>query len=485
MLSSETSDISEDSPGTFSWLPSFLVDYHTSKIVVLKSPYLQVPHACLQILIIFYIVVYSLAYKLRFMGSEEVYSDADIALLKPMSNWLACTNSDFDCNLHVHASNTLAYCNNHTPFGIVFKHNVEHQRRVERCWQSDIHVTPGSKILVPTLISHLYQTWNTTQGDWMNDDLKEYYMQDIESFTLRFSHSFVTSLGVSRASMDMNGILESEAQKYKFAQGKLLKEYQEKHNVPDPWSTIPELEECGTEPSIDQTDSCSRTIWGNVISVKQLLNFVGIESLDNVREGMHGATYRQSGLGVNAYIDYRNDASVWDLFFFHGFSLSDLLGPPPFYRMEIKHEPLGKNFITNAEVTHPTKDGQIDLNKRLVQQQTGILVRVSSGGKILFGSARQFLLSAVSAVALLAVANLFVEKGLVKIYRKCAGMQHVSALYHVHKNESSKTEMEFLHRLEELQVEDPEAYHHLVNDDVVSELHRKESKGHHEPHDDE
>jgi hypothetical protein len=461
----------------YSWFPRCCTnyrcctDYYTTKVAVVRSPFLQLPNLCLQVLIAWFIVCYSLAYRLSFMDTATVHSDGDVTALKPMSNWGTCSNNDFDCNLDLGDADDLPYCSNSTPFGIVYMHGIKHNRRVRGCWQNDVHIAPAHTILVPTMISFLDQSWNNTRRDWLNDKVEEYYMQDIESFALRFRHGFVSSSGCKKSSMDMDGLLISEGnQRYSFKKGSELTREHAKQGKSDPWSSIASLGECGTDPNEgNASTSCSRTKWGNVISVKKLLQFIGVTSLDSNREGMRGATYRQSGLGINIYIGYHNDDSVWTRFFFHGGNLWDLSYPPTFYSLDIQREPMARDFVVESKVTHPSINGTINQYRRLVEQQTGILVRISSGGSLMFASVRHLMFSAISAFALFALAQLLVEQVLVRIYRRFGWLQHISTLYSLHKHEGSKTEEAIRDDLEQLKEEDPDAYRHLVKDEIVTE----------------
>jgi hypothetical protein len=460
-----------DGDGDSSVLPRFLTEYKTFKQVVIKSPFLQVPNVCLQVCIVFYIVAYRLGYNLRFMDELQVNADADMTVNKPMSNWATCHSSDFDCYLDLGDRKNTPYCANHTPFGVVVMHGIKHPRRVLRCWQNDVHIKTASRVLVPTMVSFLNQSWSAEAGHWMTDEVKEYYMQSIESFSLRFRHSFTTTTGLKMSSIDMNGRLSTEVGKYRFATGKSFEQHQKKHNVSDAWSSIPELEQCGTDPgqTSGQVTSCSRTLWGNVISVKKLLHYSGISSLDEPREGMDGATFRQSGLHINVHISYSNHDKVWERFFFHGLDVGSLLAPPPFYTLQITKPAMARDFVVESKVSHPTINGRIDMNQRLIEQETGILVTITAEGSILFASFNQLLLSVVSAVALLSLGQIVVERIIVKVYRHFENLAHVSTMFSVHKHEGSKSEKEFKDRVTWLKVNDSDAYHHLVHDDVVTD----------------
>lgn len=468
-----------------SWLPQCLSEYQTTKSVVIRSPYLQIPNMLLNAGILFYIVAISLGYNCRFMASEEAITDADMGTLKPMSNWGSCSNSDFDCNLAVGDESDLSYCSANKSFGVLYKHGEKFNRSVEGCWASDIHMEPASRIIVPTMISFLHQSWDSSKGDWLNDEVHEYYVQNIESFTVRFRHAFVTQSGMKKSSIDMDGILkassgtthhstgfnhDAKGEKYKFARGPKLAEHQEMYDESDPWSSIADLEQCGTDPSSTQYQnmSCSRTLWGNVISVKKLLEFAGIGSLDDEREGMGGATYRQAGLGIRARIVYQNLDDIWKRFFLHGFCLSSLLFPPPAYTLSLDTQPMAGDFVVKSDVTQAVHalNGKIDLNRRLVKQMTGISLSLSAGGTLHHFSFREFLLAGVKALALLKLSQMLVESFLVRIYRGVADTQHVSAMYFSHKNQGSVSETKFRKHLERVREEDPDGYEILITKNV-------------------
>merc|ERR1719174_1514510 len=66
----------------------------------------------------------------------------------------------------------------------------------------------SSTFMIPTMKTWIYQSWDATRKEWMNDKVVDLYMEDIESFLVRVEHGFrADEIGMKRECGNMQGFI--------------------------------------------------------------------------------------------------------------------------------------------------------------------------------------------------------------------------------------------------------------------------------------
>lgn len=424
-------------------LPTYMTNYMATKKVVIRSPWLAIPHLFFIVLVSLYIVGYQLMWQFRFMQRQEPDVSAVGRLQKPISHWDSCTDEDFDCFMHV-APILPPYCHEDS-FGdpIVLNGRNVSQRTVQRCWRNDVHQKLSTSFLIPTMITFIAQSWAQGDGtqDWTNDNISEYYIENIEAFTVRLFHSFLADeVGVKGRAEQMQGYFTGE-------------------NLGAPLQHIPCDQGChyvdervidGIEPCGDSSatrNACFSSPWGDVFSVQTILGAaIGVPSssptglhLDMPRPDKPGYTYRQAGAAIRIAFDYFNLKDVL-LRFSRDWDFGKLLKPAPAYKLYFRPvRALTEATVseTDVQIAVDPISGMPDPTRRVLRRSTGIWVSLSHGGEIGAFSFRQLLLSFVTAMALFKIANLLVEHVLTWVYIRMGSAAHVSMLWQMHRSDTS------------------------------------------------
>lgn len=468
----DSSELEEDVEyGTLAtgFFTNLTTNYYTSKRVVIKSRWLQVPNLVIQIVVLC-LIVFQLCYDLRFMHQEEVVGNVDGELVRPLANWDGCVEADVDClpsklpvPAYCHSNQTIG-----RPFGKALIFGQLQDRVVSKCWRDDVHVAPGPKIFIPTMVTHMYQRYGVLasdnhsimepnnsaefkEGSWITERISDYYIENIEHFLLTISHAFVSEQHGSSNVIDMSGTLFT-------ANGTELT-FARSPSLPPPesgqWIRGSSLQVCGGIPGDEkqQLDICSRTAWGDVISVHKLLQYAN-RSLDAMR--MNSVTYRQSGLSIDAQIRYHNTQDFWTRIFFHstgGWSLwwRNLVDPPLSYNYRFVVRNSSASSISRTTAEHPFHVGNsgnksLDWTVRLLEIRTGIQIDFSAGGVLGAASADALLLSGIKALTVLSIATLIVEHLLTRIYTymRYHNLKSVGILFQASKEEETLPDEEFI-----------------------------------------
>lgn len=395
-------------------LEDFVTNYRIPKMVTIRSRWLRIPELILQGLILFYIVIYELVYKLSFMKKSPATAESNLQLLSPQANFWNCSEAANDCILMIpDPSNTALYPYCGAP---------SRPASMDGCGSFDTKdITPGGNantLFVATVVGRIAQercTGEFCQDIWTKTGRSfEEYVTGIEDFLIKIRHSFTSVKGTQ----DQKG---TDVAGYFLYRGEDIPrsiQCYAQEGVVDDCKWVPSARWAGVRPcgtDYQNRTACFGTLSGDYVSVGMILDAAGIDldGEDNVR--YHGLTLE---LGIRyTNMDPRD------------FWLGRPVGPKFKYVIEpkpLKMASVGSGDFGAWEVRYSQ---ELEPSQRTLSSKRGLVIATRIKGElgqiVLFHAA----LTISIALALFRIGQLVINHGLVTLYANFADAKHVKVMY--------------------------------------------------------
>jgi len=201
--------------------------YQTPKMVVLRDRKLGLTAICLKIVIFVYIFIWLILYQGKHLAIADVDGTFRVTLQHPTSDM--CNPDDIDCTANYTSLENLPYCTQ-SPEPYVTREGEQGKKRECYIWDNiEAFVEHEQGALFPTRVRRYDQVrgcvpskengWNCNGMPWifLKDDgtpqdhegeakpMYDFFVSDIEKFTIMFDHSFRRLGGMQADDHDMTG----------------------------------------------------------------------------------------------------------------------------------------------------------------------------------------------------------------------------------------------------------------------------------------
>lgn len=375
------------------------------------------------------ILFFTLIYKLEFLAPSTGSGSAVVELIPPLNNFWECADIDVDCTFLPLDKEVFRYCRDKTTF-----------HGVSGCTYLKNDDIPSFKYstttFVPTSLTLIKQTrkpFHDQNRTWETMDVTTKYVVGIEQYMLKirtFFYSQACNKGCT--SYEMQGFLQKNDG---YVSKVACATHNRRHSRCESDATVKRWDDvsgCGTDRA-GTSEMCSATAWGDYISVGKILEAANI-TLDDL-DGTGTLPTRLKGTAMLMGITYENSdvREFW----------SSPIGRKWKYTYSFHEVPMhGLESNEYKRIAHtPGTD------ERIILKYTGFQIIASLRGNLrVFDWFHAFLALFVSMSAI-AVANMVVERILLKLYMATSWGRHASAMFDIYKHSHSPDETEFVSEL--------------------------------------
>jgi hypothetical protein len=426
--------------------PDEVFAYQTPKLVVLKDRKLGFTAYGLKFAIFIYIFVYLVLYKgkhLEISGGDGVYR---VTLQYPTEN--SCNPDHLDCSSNFTSFEKLPYCTQSPEQYVTVEGKQAEKRDCQVVDHVEAFVEHPEGVLLPTRMRRYDQVrgcipsnesgWTCNGKPWVfvNSDgtlqdqdhkghskpTEDYFVSDIERFTLMFDHSFRQLGGVGFDDHDMeaywldcpsNDVPEADCTRKSLLCAR---------------SDCPHAEKAATAGHTAVTEA-GRTLMtlpnGAVgISIKKgdvfaLGTLLGLGDVDLDEMGDFKTVFRTRGLVLVVHIVYDNRPKH-----FLGLNINPWHTPKPHYTYRIS-----TRSTYDFQKTKTFDDPKVE--ERTIREYNGVRLVVNQDGQLASFLMSKFLVTLTTAMGLLAVANVLTDMIMLNFLPK-------AHIYRKHKHHQSR-----------------------------------------------
>lgn len=373
-----------------------ILGYETNKRILVRDRHAGCVRLFMSVIILLYIIVYSLGYKNLYLKFDNVFGVHRMTLFHPTKD--NCDGRAKGCNADFTLVSQLPYCNQSSEDMTCEsdKHHCEYVDGRAVAW------TLGEQLLVTTYMEVVEQERSaecapTKENDYqctsMFDELqsKHFYVADIERFMIIIDHVF------SAPEIHITSNAYKTAGSIAFCAPGTSDECQDEElQTFDKWEVVP----------TDLSRYAYTVPNGDVLSVGTLLNMAGAD-LDHNMSAL-GVTRRESGLIVVLHIEYSNTKPFN---FLHSGELKYR------YRVEVMETPLFRTFELRSDFKSMPSQHRVNIERR------GIYIAVSRDGHIGTFSFAHLLMVFVTSFTLFGVARIVTEQLLISNVGRVFGIK--------------------------------------------------------------